>query len=76
VAQPYKLPVAQPVHEYRAVDNHPSEVELETRGPVELHGRMVDEEAREPQQLDGFAAPALGAYDGRALEMPAQTVTR
>jgi hypothetical protein len=37
---------------------------------------MVDEEAREPQQLDGFAAPALGAYDGRALEMPAQTVTR
>lgn len=75
----YKSPVAQPqrVHEYRAVENDPSEVELEVRGPVELHGgiRGGDENIR-PQQLDGYAAPAVSAYDGRPVEMPVQTATR
>ncbi|QRD07220.1 hypothetical protein JI435_124220 [Parastagonospora nodorum SN15] len=67
---------AQPqhVHEYRAVANDPNEVELETRGPVELHGER--DGRTEPQQLDGFAAPAMEAYDGRPVEMPVQTATR
>ncbi|KAF2825507.1 hypothetical protein CC86DRAFT_44027 [Ophiobolus disseminans] len=42
-------------------------------GPIELQGGVVDHEV---QQLDGFAAPAMTGYDGKPLELPAQTVVR
>jgi len=46
-------------------------------GPIELQGGVGDvEEQRQPQQLDGFVAPATSGYEGEALEMPAQTVVR
>jgi flagellar biosynthesis/type III secretory pathway M-ring protein FliF/YscJ len=46
-------------------------------GPIELQGGVGGVQAqRQPQQLDGFVAPALTGYDGMPLEMPAQTVMR
>jgi hypothetical protein len=64
-------------HEYRIPEDQRAEMGAESRGPVELQSRTVEDTTeRQPQQLDGFAAPATAAYDGKPLEMPAQTVTR
>jgi len=75
----YKSRVAQSqrVHQYRAVENNPHEVELESRGLAELHsGVRGGDENVGPQQLDGYAAPAVSAYDGRPVEMPVHTAIR
>jgi hypothetical protein len=72
IAQSYKTPMA---HEYRMVGNSSGE-DVELNGPAELYGRVVEDEMVKPQQLDGYVAPATAAYDGRAVEMPAQTATR
>lgn len=64
-------------HEYRMPEDHHAELGAESRGPVELQSRTVEDATeRPPQQLDGFVAPATAAYDGKPVEMPAQTVTR
>jgi preprotein translocase subunit SecG len=78
IAQTYKAPVALSynAHEYRMVGNGGDYVELGTRGPVELQGGVHEDARTDPQQLDGYAAPGAVGYDGRAVEMPAQTVTR
>jgi hypothetical protein len=60
-------------HEYRAVVNEP---EPDVTGPSELQGGVTEDARMTPQQIDGYAAPAAAAYDGRAVEMPAQTVAR
>jgi hypothetical protein len=78
IAQPYKAAVAHSynTHEYHMVGNGGDDVELGTRGPVELQSGMHEDTRTNPQLLDGYAAPAAVGYDGRAVEMPAQIVTR
>lgn len=52
-------------------------VELDSRasGPVEVGGGG-DAGRNEPQEIQGYVAPASRTYDGRAVEMPAQAVRR
>jgi hypothetical protein len=72
--------IAQPqsynAHEYRMIPNGGDDLELGTRGPVELQGVASQDARLKPQQLDGYAASAAVGYDGRAVEMPAQTEMR
>lgn len=62
-------------HEYRVAinGNDRGKVELGTASPAELHGGAGVAEG-EPQQIDGYVAPATMGHDGRAVEMPAQPV--
>lgn len=68
VAQEYNA------HEYRVAANSDDRgaVELGTASPAQLHAGSGAVEAK-PQQLGGFTAPATMGYDGRAVEMPAQS---
>lgn len=70
-----EAPVAQSynAHEYRMVELDGEDVEM---GPAELQGGVAGDARMKPQLLDGYVAPAAAAYDGRVVEMPAQTVTR
>jgi hypothetical protein len=75
-SQPFVAQEPRPyvVQEYRMPGNR---VEMESQGVVELQGGVVDDPStRKPQQLDGFVAPAATAYDGRPVEMAAQSSSR
>jgi hypothetical protein len=75
-SQPFVAQEPQPyvAQEYRIPGNR---VEMESQGVVELQGGVIDDPStRKPQQLDGFVAPAATAYDGRPVEMAAQSSAR
>ena len=63
--------------EYRVPADQRGDMGFGTGGPIELQGGVVGDLAgRQPQQIDGYVAPAMAGYDGKPVEMPAQTATR
>jgi uncharacterized protein HemX len=86
-SRPFVAPEPQPVaaqesqpfmaQEYRMEQPQQAEMPADPRAPIELQGGVVDDASRrEPQQIDGFVAPATAAHDARPVEMAAQSVAR